>query len=305
MSIQKYIKEIGRGRDGARALTREQATDLFAQVLNRQATDLEIGAFCVAMRIKGETVAEMHGFMDAARASMELIAPSASGCSTVVIPCYNGARRYPVLTPLLALLLVQRGVRVIMHGVVQESGRTTSAQVLAALGISPLTSIAQVSDTGVNFLPIEVLAPSLHWLLRVRYTIGLRNSAHSLVKLMNPCRRRAIVVGSYTHAEYRVFMDAMYRHLQSDAILLRGLEGEAVADARRFQQIDAYIGGQHRCLQQAQQERISAMPSWPSDVSAGATAQYIREIVAGAQVAPPPVLAQVSLLEQLSQQVPA
>ena len=52
MGIGNYIKEIGRGKDGARALSREQATDLLGQILDGQVTDLEIGAFCLAMRIK-------------------------------------------------------------------------------------------------------------------------------------------------------------------------------------------------------------------------------------------------------------
>ncbi len=47
MGIGKYIKEIGRGKDGARALNREQAADLFGQVLDGAVTDLEIGAFCI------------------------------------------------------------------------------------------------------------------------------------------------------------------------------------------------------------------------------------------------------------------
>jgi anthranilate phosphoribosyltransferase len=66
MGIAKYIKEIGRGKDGARSLTREQATDLMGQVLDGAVTDLEIGGFCLAMRIKGETPEEMAGFLDAA-----------------------------------------------------------------------------------------------------------------------------------------------------------------------------------------------------------------------------------------------
>ena len=55
MSISHYIKEIGRGKDGARPLSRAQSADLLGQVLDGQVTDLEIGGFCLAMRIKGET----------------------------------------------------------------------------------------------------------------------------------------------------------------------------------------------------------------------------------------------------------
>jgi hypothetical protein len=59
MGIANYIKEIGRGKDGARALSREQATDLWGQLLDGSVTDLEVGAFCLAMRIKGETLDEI------------------------------------------------------------------------------------------------------------------------------------------------------------------------------------------------------------------------------------------------------
>jgi bacterioferritin-associated ferredoxin len=70
MGISQYIKEIGRGKQGARSLTREQAADLLGQVLDGQVTDLEIGAFCLAMRIKGETPEEMAGFLDATHARL-------------------------------------------------------------------------------------------------------------------------------------------------------------------------------------------------------------------------------------------
>ncbi|HPL79162.1 MAG TPA: DNA-binding protein YbiB, partial [Burkholderiaceae bacterium] len=73
MGISQYIKEIGRGKDGARALTRDQAADLFGQVLDGTVSDLEVGAFCLAMRIKGETPAEMAGFLDATHARMHRV----------------------------------------------------------------------------------------------------------------------------------------------------------------------------------------------------------------------------------------
>ena len=59
MSISHYIKIIGRGKDGARPITREEAADLWGQLLDGTVTDLETGAFCLAMRIKGEAVSEL------------------------------------------------------------------------------------------------------------------------------------------------------------------------------------------------------------------------------------------------------
>ena len=101
MGIGIYLKEIGRGKDGARSLSRAQAADLMGQVLDASVTDIEIGAFCLAMRVKGETPQEMAGFLDAVSQRLHRI--PASNQPTIVIPSYNGARKLPVLTPLLAL----------------------------------------------------------------------------------------------------------------------------------------------------------------------------------------------------------
>ena len=65
MSIASYIRVIGRGKEGARSLTQAQAHDLMCQVLDGRVTDLEIGAFALAMRIKGESVEELAGFLQA------------------------------------------------------------------------------------------------------------------------------------------------------------------------------------------------------------------------------------------------
>ena len=63
--IASYIREIGRGKDGARPLDAVQAHDLMSRVLDRSVSDLEIGAFALAMRIKGELVEELVSFLAA------------------------------------------------------------------------------------------------------------------------------------------------------------------------------------------------------------------------------------------------
>ena len=72
MAIGMYLREIGRGKDGARGLSRAQATDLWGQLLDGAVSDLEVGAFCLAMRVKGETPEEMAGFLDASAANRRL-----------------------------------------------------------------------------------------------------------------------------------------------------------------------------------------------------------------------------------------
>ena len=197
MAISQYIKEIGRGPRGSKPLTREQAADLFGQVLDGSVTDLEIGAFCLAMRIKGETPEEMCGFLDATHQRLARL--PATSRPTIVLPSYNGARKLPVLTPLLAMLLAREGLPVLLHGMRTEARRILASDVLEALDIKALAAPKTIANGQVAHIHTHHLHPGLARLLSVRQVVGLRNPGHSVVKLMNPCAGPAVVVTAYTH----------------------------------------------------------------------------------------------------------
>ena len=301
MGISHYIKEIGRGKDGARPLSREQAADLLGQVLDGVVTDLEIGAFCLAMRIKGETPQEMAGFLDAVHSRLRLIPDS--GAPIVVLPSYNGARKLPLLTPLLGLLLARGGAAVLIHGASSENSRIFVSEVLLALGICAQTAPESIAPGTLAFISTETLCPALKRLLDVRRVVGLRNPAHSLVKLMNPCMGKALVVSSYTHPEYAVSMAQTFELTQAHAMLLRGTEGEAVADARRMPQMDAFINGQRQLLQVAQAGTLTDLPDLPKTTDAASTAAYIQAVVSGHKPVPASIAKQVEHILHLVKQL--
>ena len=318
MGIAQYIKEIGRGKEGARSLTREQAADLLGQVLDGAVSDLEVGAFCIAMRIKGESPQEMAGFLDAVHARMQLVQ---SEQAMVVIPSYNGARKLPGLTTLLAALLAREGAKqgerggfaVLVHGCTSEATRVPTQAVFEAVFGSffkpnqPLAHIEYAqsatklvvkedsAERGIPlFLPTEQLSPALHRLLQVRRSIGLRNPAHSLVKLMNPTNQRhALIVTSYTHPEYLSSMTETLQLTGSHALLLRGTEGESVADARRRPRMDGFVHGQRMALCEAQEGSLASLPDWPASCDTASTAAYIQKVLSGEQAVPAPIAAQV------------
>ncbi len=299
MGISNYIKEIGRGKQGAQALDRARAADLFAQVLDGTVTDLEIGAFCIAMRIKGETPEEMAGFLDATASRMQR-ASSGSGKPIVVLPSYNGARRLPVLTPLLAALVARHGLPVLIHGAATESTRTNASDVLQALDVQPSPSAPRIEDGQIAYVPTEVLSPGLKRLLDVRKVVGLRNSAHSLVKLMNPCDGPAVIVSSYTHPEYAISMAAVFELMGSTALLLRGTEGEAVADARRMPQMEGFIRGNKVLLQEGRKGTLTDLPDLPKEVDVETTAAYVRAVLAGQKPIPDSLNLQVEHILHLA-----
>lgn len=303
MGISAYLKDIGRGKSGARALTRPQAQDLLGQVLDGLVSDLELGAFCIAMRVKGETPEELAGFLDSIHARLPAL--PASNSPTVVLPSYNGARKLPVLTPLLALGLAQRGGRVLLHGQPLDPGRLTSHEVLQALAqrapqlpIRFPTQTADIQGTaGVAVLSTTTLLPGLQRLLDVRRVVGLRNSGHSLVKLMQPVAD-SLLVSSYTHPEYLHSMGALLRLTGQHALLLRGTEGEPVADARRTPQMDLFRDGTARTVQAAQVGSLTQLPDLPAGHDLGATVDYTWRVLAGHTPWPTPIAQQIVHIAQ-------
>ena len=299
MSIIPYLKTIGRGKDGARSLERAQAADLLGQVLDGQVNDLQLGAFCIAMRVKGETANEMAGFLDAIHARLQRL--PASDMPLVVLPSYNGARRLPLLTPLLALLLAREGLPVLMHGTPTEDARVVITELLPALGIATLTAPEKIAKGSVRYVATHTLLPALQRLLDVRRTLGLRNTAHSLVKMMNPSHGAAVVVGSYTHPEFATLMAEVVALTQGHALLLRGTEGEPVADPRRAPRMQGFVGGVQRCLHETQAGSLAEMPDLPQR-DAHATVQYIQAVMAGTVPVPESIALQVALLQKLVQE---
>jgi anthranilate phosphoribosyltransferase len=297
MAIAQYIKEIGRGKDGARSLTEAQAHDLMSQVLDGQVSDLELGAFALAMRIKGESVAELAGFLAATHERCIHIEPTRP---MVVLPSYNGARKLPNLTALLALLLAQEGIQVLVHGPMLDAGRVSTAEIFRDLGL-PFAGNAEEIENGWArrepvFIRTEDLCPPLARLLDVRRVVGLRNSGHTVAKLLAPCA--ALRVVNYTHPEYATLLTEFLAHIEAHAMLMRGTEGEPVADPRRLPRLDVFIAGHLRpdLSRPAQEGILTGLPLLPRSIDAATTALYIQSVVSGEKPAPAPLTQQVECL---------
>ena len=300
MGIAQYIKEIGRGHEGARPLGIDAAADLMGQVLDGRVTDLEVGAFALAMRIKGETVDELLGFAQATQARCMALH---SDRPVIVIPSYNGARRLPNLTPLLALRLAQEGARVLVHGPRHDPTRVSTADIFQALALPPAEDGATVHERWQRrepaFIATDTLSPALQRLLDVRWVVGLRNSGHTVAKLLQPVvDAPALRLASHTHPEFGILMADLAQRSAADLMLLRGTEGEPVADPRRCPKIDTWLGGQWQADLScpAQEGVLAELPLLPRQIDAATVAVYIQGVLAGEKPGPAPLDRQVHLL---------
>src|SRR5450830_427295 len=295
-----FIKEIGRGQKGARGMSRGDAHDLHQAMLDDRVSDLELGGILLAMRIKGESVDELAGFLQAAEASFTPLRAPAGEFAPVLIPSYNGARKMANLTALLALLLARAGVPVLVHGVPTDVGRVATAEVFAELGIHAAASHeaaeAALADGHVSFITIDTLAPKLAYMLSLRRVLGVRNSTHTLVKIMQPFAGPALRLVSYTHPEYLETLGEYFTtaapHERGDAFLMRGTEGETVANATKAQKIDWFHQGERTVLVERQM-LAEQVPVLPEDKSAAATAAWIKSVLDGTTPIPDPIAQQV------------
>ena len=307
MSISHYIKEIGRGKEGARSLNQEQAHDLMSHVLDGRVTDLELGAFAIAMRIKGESVPELAGFVQAtAERCLRLTVPRPA----VLLPSYNGARRLPNLTPLLALMLSQQGVPVLVHGMPEDPTRVTSADVFHGLGLPAARDASDILGAWNRqepaYIQTDLLCPPLARLLNARWTIGLRNSGHTVAKLLDPFpEARAVRVVNYTHPEYGQMLTEFLQHTGANAALMRGTEGEPVADARRQPRLDVFVKGQPRAdlAVSAQEGVLRELPVLPRAFDASTTALYIQSVLSGEKPVPGPLAQQMDCLLRITREL--
>lgn len=283
MTFAHYIKEIGRGADGSRDLPREDAAQLYAAMLDGGIPDLELGAIIIGLRVKGESQDEMLGFLDAIDQRTQFLNPPAGRGRPVVLPTYNGARKEANLTPLLALLLQRFGVPVLVHGLLEGFGRVTTGHIFRELGIMPQSSVAQaqheLNEKNLAFLPLTALNPGLHSLLGLRSRLGVRNSAHSLVKLLNPFRGESLLVAPATHPDFIDLMRGLLVERGDCGLLLRGTEGEPYANPKRRPRLEHIQGGVASLLFEAERESLRALPNLPDAPDAAGTAQWIRRVL--------------------------
>lgn len=311
-SCAPFIKEIGRGKDGARGLPREQAKTLFSAILRGDVSDFELGAVLIALRVKGESNDELIGFLQAIAEQwpdesqsphfhtlQALNAQSKSeGKPVIVIPSYNGARRKPNFTPLLAGLLAQRGYPVLVHGLQSDfTGRVTSAEVFAHLNWSAVN----MPSTAPVYMPMAQIYPRIEELLQTRKVLGVRSCTHTLVKLMVPSAfTNALLVTSYTHPEFWNLQREVLCATGHTALVLRGHEGEPVAAPYRSPRMDGVKAGRTWCISEPE-NLFTEQPDPHPDIDAESTARLIEMWLNNPQEMPHGFARQLDAIEAVHQ----
>ncbi len=315
--IPGLLAAVARGPHHAGDLNPEAARLLFAEWLSGQLSPIAQGALWTAFRFKGESIGELLGFVRATEEALVPV-PLPAGPRPVVFASYNGGRRHVNLLPLLALLLARAGVPVLIHGayggIADEGGlalarhdpsvRVSTGEILAALGFAPApnryTLQEQLADHRLAYVALDTLHPRLAAILSLRRQLGVRSSAHTIVKLFNPFAETAILCAAVTHPPYLEKMQGFFRAARAHALVLRGCEGEPVAHPRRRPALTGIVDGHLRPWFAEDRAPLTEIPALPSDSSVGHTCLFIEEVLAGHRPIPAPICDQGACLLVMS-----
>ena len=181
-------------------LTRDQTEAAFGSLLSGQATQAQMGAFLMALCLRGETVDEITGAVAAMRARMIPVAAPA-GAMDIVGTGGDGHGTYNVST-LAAIITAACGVPVAKHGNRAASSRSGSSDVLTALGVTvglaPEGTERCLAETGLCFMSAQTHHASMRHIAAARSELGVRTIFNLLGPLSNPAGVTRLLVGVFS-----------------------------------------------------------------------------------------------------------
>ena len=196
------------------------------EILSGSATPAQIAGFAVALRSKGETLAEMQGLVDA---MYRHAAPMTVEGRAVDIVGTGGDRARTVnISTMSAVVIAGAGVPVVKHGNRAASSASGSADVLEQLGIQlevpPLKLVEVLETVGITFCFAPVFHASFRFTAVPRRELGIPTPFNFLGPLVNPARPDAMAVG-VADARMAPIMAGVLAARGADALVFRGDDG--------------------------------------------------------------------------------
>lgn len=222
--IANAIKKLIDGRH----LDRNEMFEVFGEMMDGVATDVQKSAFLVSLRMKGETPEEITG---AAMAMRQRVTPLDVTRRNIVDTCGTGGdgRGTFNISTVAALVAAGAGAPVAKHGNRAVSSACGSADLLMELGVAVDLDAARVSQvlhrTGIAFLFAPKLHPAMGAVIGVRRELGVRTVFNVLGPLTNPAFAKRQVIGVYSLHLVEVVARVLLALGAEHALVVHSLDG--------------------------------------------------------------------------------
>ncbi|MBI1898710.1 MAG: anthranilate phosphoribosyltransferase [Acidobacteria bacterium] len=195
-------------------LSAADAQQALEQILSGGVSSAQVAAFLVALRMKGETAAELIGFARAMRARATRVDAGLAG-EALLDTCGTGGDGSSTfnISTVAAFVIAGAGVRVAKHGNRSISSQCGSADVLEALGvriaIPPEAMAASIRHAGIGFLFAPALHPAMRHVQPARLELKMRTIFNFLGPLTNPAGANVQVAGAPSPEAARLIAEAL------------------------------------------------------------------------------------------------
>lgn len=222
-TFKPFIAKAATGKP----FSREDAAAAFDLLLSGAATPAQIGAFLMALRVRGETIDEIAGAVTAMRSKMVRV-EAPEDAIDIVGTGGDSSGSYNVST-CAAFIVAGCGVKVAKHGNRALTSRSGSADVLAALGVkidlTPEAIATCIREAGLGFM----FAPAHHGAMKhvgpVRVELGTRTIFNLLGPLSNPAGVRRQLLGVFAEAWLEPLVEVLKALGSTRVIAVHGADG--------------------------------------------------------------------------------
>jgi anthranilate phosphoribosyltransferase len=226
-------------------LSRDSAGWALRQIMAGEASEAQIGAFMMALRSKGETVAELAGLVDVMLENAVLLN---TGSDAVDIVGTGGDLVGTVnISSMASVVTAAAGIPVLKHGSRSASGKTGSSEMLEVLGIRLDLAPAQVAEVfkevGITFFFAPVFHPAMRYVAPVRKQLGVPTTFNFLGPLANPAQPIATALG-VSNPEIAPLMAQEIAQRGRTALVFRSKDGLDELSVTAPTQIWQVSGGQ-------------------------------------------------------------
>ena len=200
MSEEKIIeglKKISQNRD----LTIEEAEEIMREIMSGKVLDSQLGAFLMALSMKGEGIDEITGFARIMREFANRIEPNVNG--ELLDTCGTGGDKIKTfnISTISALVVAGAGVPVAKHGNRAVTSKCGSADLLEGLGVKidlpPEEVKSCIEDVGIGFMFAPLFHPAMKYAMPTRRALKLRTVFNILGPLTNPANAKYHTLGVF------------------------------------------------------------------------------------------------------------
>lgn len=225
----QYVRTLGKGKSGSRALTEEEAYDAMRMILADEVEPIQLGAFLMLMRVKEETGQEVAGFIRAIRETIAL--PELDRPVDLDWSSYAGKRRRHPWFLLSALCLAANGTRIFMQGTTGHTeGRIYTEETLRELGLPVCDSMEQakgeLESRNFAYMPLSAMVPKLQEVIEYRPLLGLRSPVHTVGRMINPFAAPYSMQSIFHRGYLEIHQDACEILEQPYMVVIKGDGGE-------------------------------------------------------------------------------